>query len=43
MKTFVLNGYNIHDIPTFYEEVDRVLMHEVDWKLSESLDALDDS
>lgn len=42
IKTLVLNGYNIRDIPTFYEEVNRVFMHEADWKLSESLDALDD-
>ncbi|GAA4790953.1 hypothetical protein GCM10023231_18590 [Olivibacter ginsenosidimutans] len=42
MKQFVLNGYHIHDIPTFYEEVNRVFMQEADWKLGESLDAFND-
>lgn len=41
-KTLTIDGNNIHDISSFYEEVDRVFMVGVDWKLGESLDALDD-
>jgi len=37
-----LDGSRIHDIPSFYDEVNRVFMQEVDWKLGHSLDALDD-
>ncbi|WP_240663672.1 barstar family protein [Sphingomonas sp. UV9] len=35
-------GKTIHDIPSFYAEINRVFMAEEDWKLGESLDALDD-
>lgn len=41
-KTIVLDGYRIHDIPTFYDEVNRSFMSGEDWKLGPSLDALDD-
>lgn len=41
-KTIVLDGYRIHDIPSFYEEVNRSFMSGEDWKLGHSLDALDD-
>ncbi len=41
-KTFVIDGKRIHDIPSFYEEINRVFMTDEDWKLGMSLDALDD-
>lgn len=40
--TLTLAGGDIHDIPSFYAEINRVFMAEEDWKLGESLDALDD-
>lgn len=40
--TFIIDGNNIHDIPTFYEEINRIFMPNEDWKLGTSLDALDD-
>lgn len=42
VKTFVIEGKRIHDIPSFYEEINRVFMANEDWKLGMSLDALDD-
>jgi len=42
IKTLIVNGYNINDIPTFYAEINRVFMKGMDWSLGESLDALDD-
>lgn len=38
----ILEGKNIHDIPSFYKEINRVFMQNEDWKLGESLDALND-
>jgi RNAse (barnase) inhibitor barstar len=40
--TLVLDGTRIHDIASFYAEVERVFMAGVDWPLGHSLDALDD-
>jgi len=40
--TLTIAGGDIHDIPSFYAEINRVFMAEEDWKLGESLDALDD-
>ncbi|HST43695.1 MAG TPA: barstar family protein [Luteimonas sp.] len=37
-----LDGTRIHDIPSFYAEINRVFMTGVDWPLGHSLDALDD-
>lgn len=37
-----LDGARIHDIPSLYAELGRVLMPDEDWTLGESLDALDD-
>ena len=42
MKTLRLDGGAVHDIPSFYDEVNRVFMVGVDWTLGPSLDALDD-
>jgi len=40
--TLVLDGSAIHDIPSFYAEINRVFMASEDWQLAPSLDALDD-
>ncbi|RYD95708.1 MAG: ribonuclease inhibitor [Sphingomonadales bacterium] len=42
MTTLTLNGAAITDIPSFYAELNRVFMANEDWKLGESLDALND-
>ena len=39
---FRLEGSAVHDIPSLYAELDRVLMPNEDWRLGASLDALDD-
>lgn len=41
-KQFIINGSSITDIPTFYEEINRVFMTDEDWKIGHSLDALND-
>ena len=40
--TLTLDGRRIHDLASFYDEVNRVFMADVDWPLGHSLDALDD-
>ena len=42
MTTFTLNGAAITSISSFYAELNRVFMANEDWKLGESLDALND-
>ncbi|MEJ7648360.1 MAG: hypothetical protein WKF57_04815 [Nakamurella sp.] len=37
-----LQGNDIRDITSFYDEINRVFMVGVDWRLGESLDALND-
>ncbi len=41
-RTLTINGAAIRDIPSFYDEVNRVFMGAEDWKLGPSLDALSD-
>lgn len=41
-RTLVIDGANIRDIPSFYEEINRVFMSAEDWKLGANLDALSD-
>ncbi|MBD9478849.1 barstar family protein [Pseudoxanthomonas sp. PXM02] len=41
-RTLTLDGARIHDIPSFYDEINRVFMQDVDWTLGPGLDALDD-
>ena len=41
-KTLTLLGARIHDIPSLYEEMNRVFMAGEEWTLGYSLDALDD-
>ncbi|MDH6308934.1 RNAse (barnase) inhibitor barstar [Dysgonomonas sp. PFB1-18] len=42
MKTISFDGNNVYDIPSFYDEINRVFMANVDWRLGQSLDALND-
>lgn len=37
-----IDGSTVHDIASLYAELDRVFMPDEDWRLGESLDALDD-
>ncbi|MFC3716233.1 barstar family protein [Luteimonas soli] len=41
-QALTLDGTRIHDIPSFYDEINRVFMVGVGWTLGPSLDALDD-
>ena len=41
-KTLTLVGTDIHDIPSLFDEINRVFMSGEDWTLGPSLDALDD-
>lgn len=42
MATYVIEGSRVTDIPSFYAELDRLVMADEDWTLGASLDALDD-
>ncbi|NDJ56333.1 ribonuclease inhibitor [Enterobacteriaceae bacterium 4M9] len=42
MKTLTLHGAHIHDIPSFYVEVNAVFMADEAWQLGQSLDAFND-
>lgn len=41
-RSITLDGTRIHDIPSFYDEINRVFMAGVGWTLGPSLDALND-
>lgn len=41
-KEITIDGNRIYDKKSFYEEINRVFMYNEEWKLVESLDALDD-
>ncbi|WP_293916202.1 MULTISPECIES: ribonuclease inhibitor [unclassified Sphingobacterium] len=41
-NTVMIDGNNIHDICSFYEEINRVFMAGEDWKIACSLDAFND-
>ncbi|BCA62282.1 hypothetical protein HMP09_1516 [Sphingomonas sp. HMP9] len=41
-KTFSILGRNIRDIPSFYSEINRVFMIGAEFRLGDSLDALND-
>ncbi|HTN38635.1 MAG TPA: hypothetical protein VL053_16255 [Arachidicoccus sp.] len=38
----IIDGSAIIDIPSFYDEINRVLMQREDWKLAQSLDGFND-
>ena len=40
--TIQINAHNFSDLPTFYDEMNRLFMKDVDWKMGHSLDALND-
>ena len=42
VKHLVIQGKNISNIKTFYQEINRVFMQHENWKIGESLDALND-
>ena len=42
MKKIIIEGKNINNIETFYEEVNRVFMSQENWKIAQSLDAFND-
>lgn len=42
MKKIIIEGKNINNIETFYEEVNRVFMSNEHWKIAQSLDAFND-
>ena len=42
MKIIEINGANINDISSFYDEINRVFMQNENWQLGESLDAFND-
>ncbi len=42
VKTITIDGNNIYDIPSFYEEINRIFMSDEDWKIGQSLDAFND-
>ena len=42
MKKIIIEGKNINNIETFYEEVNRVFMLYENWKIAQSLDAFND-
>ncbi|MCR8668958.1 ribonuclease inhibitor [Aestuariibaculum sp. M13] len=42
VKKIILDGNNFRNIPTFYEEINHLFMKDENWKLGQSLDALND-
>lgn len=42
MKTLIIEGQNIHNIASFYEEVNRVFMLNEGWQIAQNLDAFND-
>lgn len=42
IKKITIEGKNINNIETFYEEVNRVFMSQENWKIAQSLDAFND-
>ena len=41
-KTIIINANNFSDLGGFYEEMNKLFMKNIDWKLGHSLDALND-
>lgn len=41
-KTIVINADNFSNLAGFYEEMNKLFMKDIDWKLGHSLDALND-
>jgi len=41
-KVFIFNGNNFDTLDGFYDEVERVLTKDLDWKIGRNLNAFDD-
>ena len=41
-KKFVLDGLNFNSLDSFYDEVEKVLTKNLDWKIGRNFNALDD-
>ncbi|WP_282628388.1 barstar family protein [Empedobacter sedimenti] len=41
-KVIVINGNNFSDLTGFYNEIERVLTKDLDWKIGRNLDAFED-
>ncbi|SEJ61219.1 Barstar (barnase inhibitor) [Dyadobacter koreensis] len=41
-KRIIINGSSIKDIPTFYQEINRIFMSDENWEIGQSLDAFND-
>lgn len=42
MKVFTIDGANFHDRDGFYQEIDRLLTRDLEWKTGHNLDAYND-
>lgn len=42
MQTLKINGDNLSDLETFYDEMDRVLTKDLNWETGHNLDAFND-
>lgn len=42
MKEFILDGNNFNDMESFYNEIDKLLTKDLDWKTGHNLNALND-
>lgn len=42
MQTVIIEGHRIHDIASFYDEVNRVFMQGESWQLGQTLDGFND-
>lgn len=41
-NTIIINGENVFDLESFYDEIDRVLTKDLNWKTGHNLDAFND-
>ena len=41
-KIITIDGNNFSDLPSFYDEIDKVLTNDLSWKTGHNLDAFDD-
>lgn len=42
MKTFIIDGNNFSDLEGFYDEIDKILTKDLEWKTGYNLDAYND-
>jgi len=41
-KTIIIDGNNFSDLPSFYDEIDKVLTKDLNWKTGHNLSAFND-